>query len=74
MDGQLDMKGFFAQVDQMGEIFITGGSGSINVNGEIGHFFQIKKGLCQGDPVSTLLLNIVAVILMVVMNRAKEKQ
>jgi len=30
--------------------FISGGSVAINVNDEIGSFFQTKKGLRQGDP------------------------
>ena len=30
--------------------FISGGSVAINVNDEIGSFFQTRKGLRQGDP------------------------
>jgi hypothetical protein len=43
--------------------FVSGGSVSINVNDEIGHCFQTKKGLRQGDPLSPLLFNILAEML-----------
>jgi hypothetical protein len=43
------------------------------VNDEIGHFFQTRKGLRQGDPLSPILFNIVADMLSVLINRAKEK-
>jgi hypothetical protein len=44
---------------------------AINVNNDIGHFFQTKKGLRQGDPMSPLLFNIVGDMLSILINRAK---
>ena len=40
--------------------FISGGSVAINVNDEVGPYFQTKKGLRQGDPLSPILFNLVA--------------
>ena len=40
--------------------FISGDSVAINVNDEIGPFFQTKNGLRQGDLLSPILFNIVA--------------
>jgi hypothetical protein len=39
---------------------VTGGSVGIKVNDEIGPYFQTKRGLKQGDPMSPILFNIVA--------------
>ena len=39
--------------------FILGGSAAINVNGEVGPYFQTIKGLRQGDP-PPILFNMVA--------------
>jgi hypothetical protein len=39
------MKGFSPKWIKWVETFILGGSVAINVNDEIGHFFQTKKGL-----------------------------
>jgi hypothetical protein len=33
----------------------------ILLNGEIGPFFQTRKGFHKGDPLSAILLNIVAI-------------
>ena len=44
---------------------------AINVNDEIGPYFQTKKGLRQGDPLSPILFNIVADMLTLLINRAK---
>jgi hypothetical protein len=49
---------------------MSGGSVAINVNDEIGHYFQIKKGLRQRDPLSPLLFNIVADMLAIIIKRA----
>ena len=51
--------------------FISGGRVVINVNGEVGSFFQRKKGLQQGDPLSSILFNIVADMLALFINRKK---
>jgi len=44
---------------------------SINVNNDVGPFFQTRKGLRQGDPLSPLLFNIVENMLAILLNRAK---
>lgn len=44
----------------------------IKVNDDIGHYFQTKKGLRQGDPMSPILFNIVADMLAVLIQRAKD--
>ena len=44
----------------------------IRVNDDIGHNFQTLKGLRQGDPLSPILFNVVADMLAILLNRAKE--
>lgn len=67
----LRMKGFSAKWITWIKTFISGGSVAVNVNGEIGHYFQTKKGLRQGDPLSPILFNIVADMLTILIKRAK---
>jgi hypothetical protein len=42
------------------------------VNDDIGHYFQTHKGLRQGDPLSPILFNLVADLLVILIARAKE--
>jgi hypothetical protein len=42
------------QMDFLDTYFHYRGSVAVNVNDDIGHFFQTKKGLRQGDPLSSL--------------------
>ena len=56
----LRLKGFSSKWIEWIKSFISGGSVAINVNDEIGPYFQTKKGLRQGDPLSPILFNIVA--------------
>ena len=51
--------------------FISNGSVAININDEEGPYFQTKKGLRQGDPLSPVLFNIVADMLTLFIKRAK---
>jgi uncharacterized membrane protein affecting hemolysin expression len=50
---------------------MCGGSVGINVNSDRGRFFQTKKGLRQGDPLSPVLINVVADMLAVLVTRAQ---
>jgi hypothetical protein len=51
---------------------VMGGSVRIKVNDEVGHYFQTKRDLRQGDPISLILFNIVADMLAILIKRAKE--
>jgi hypothetical protein len=42
------------------------------VNDEMGHNFQTKKGIRQGDPLSPILFNMIADMLVVLIERSKE--
>ena len=66
------MKGFSPKWCNWIESFVTWGSVGIKVNDDIGHYFQTKKGLCQGDPISPILFNIIADMLVLLIKRAKD--
>ena len=68
----LRMKGFSPKWCRWVQNFVSGGSVGIKVNDDIGHYFQTKKGLRQGDPMSPILFNIVADMMAVLINRAKQ--
>jgi hypothetical protein len=53
--------------------FVSKGIVGIKVNGEACRYFQTKKGLRQGDPLSLLLFNLVADMLATLIARAKEE-
>ena len=65
------MKGFSPKWCRWVENFISGGSVSIKVNDDTGHYFQTKKGGRQGDPLSPVLFNIVVDMLALLIKRAK---
>ena len=50
---------------------LTSGSVAININDEVGPFFQTRKCLRQGDPLSLILFNLVANMLSIFINRGK---
>jgi hypothetical protein len=67
----LRMKGFSPKWCRWVEGMVMGGSVGIKVNDEICPFFQTKRGLRQGDPMSPILVNIVADMLALLIRRAK---
>ena len=52
--------------------FIQGGNVNIKVNDQLGKYFQTRKGLRQGDPLSPILFNIVVDMLAILIARAKD--
>jgi hypothetical protein len=71
MQQTLRMKGFSPKWCRWVESMVTGGTVGIKVNDEVGPYFQTKRGLRQGDPMSPILFNIVADMLALLINRAK---
>ncbi|WVZ96120.1 hypothetical protein U9M48_041796 [Paspalum notatum var. saurae] len=69
----LRMKGFSTTWCNWIKSFVQGGNVTINVNGQNGSYFQTRKGLRQGDPLSPILFNIVADMLAIIINRAKSE-
>jgi len=66
------MKGFPEKLCSWIESFVKKGSVGIKVNDAIGKYFQTRKGLRQGDPLSPLLFNLVADMLAIMIARAKQ--
>jgi len=67
----LRLKGFSPKWISWVQAFISGGSVAININDEVGHYFQTKKCLRQGDPLSPIVFNIVADMLAILIKRAQ---
>ena len=53
---------------------MSGGSVAVKVNDNVGHYFQTRKGVRQGDPLSPILFNIVVDMLAIFISRAKESE
>jgi len=68
----LRMKGFSQKWCSWVKQFTQGGNVNIKVNDQLGSYFQMKKGLRQGDPMSPILFNIVVDMLAILIARAKE--
>jgi hypothetical protein len=67
----LRMKGFSPKWISWVESSVSGGSVAVNVNEDVKSYFQTRKGLRQGDPLSLILFNIVFDMLLILINRAK---
>jgi len=68
----LRMKGFSQKWCEWVQKFTQGGNVNIKVNDQLGFYFQTRKGLRQGDPMSHVLFNIVADMLAILIARVKE--
>jgi hypothetical protein len=66
------MKGFDPRWCAWIRDFTEGGSVGVKVNDDIGHYFQTRKGLRQGDPLSPILFNLVGDMLAIMIARAHE--
>lgn len=66
------MKGFDAAWKKQVVSYVQAGSIGIQVNDDIGHYFQTQKGLRERDPMSPILFNVVVDMLAVLIGRAKE--
>jgi hypothetical protein len=71
----LRMKGFDPQWCEWIKKIVQGGSvgRGVRVNDDIGHNFQTRNGLRQVDPLSSILFNIVANVLAILISRAKNE-
>ena len=67
----LRMKGFSPKWCRWIETMVTEGSVGIEVNDDVGPYFQTNHRLQQGDPMSPILFNIVADMLSILINTAK---
>ena len=68
-----DCKGFHPVWCDWVRTFVQGGNLGIKVNDQLGSYFQTRKGLRQGDPLSPILFNVVVDMLAIILSRAKEE-
>ena len=68
----LRMKGFSSRWCDWIEKIVSKGKVNVKINDELGHYFQTRKGVRQGDPLSPFLFNLVADMLATLIARAKE--
>jgi hypothetical protein len=66
------MKGFSQRWCEWIRLFTQGGNVNIKVNDQLGPYFQTKKGLRQGDPISPILFNIVVDMLVILIAKARD--
>jgi hypothetical protein len=67
----LRMKSFSPEWRALINNFVSGGNVAIRVNDDMGRYFQKRKGLRQGNPLSPMLFNIMADMLTILIERAK---
>ena len=65
------MKGFSPTWCEWISKVISRGSVAVKVNDNIDHYFQTRKGVWQGDPLSPILFNIVVDMVAILISRAK---
>ena len=70
----LRMKGFSPVWCEWISKVMSRGSIAVKVNDNLGHYFQTRKGVRQGDPLSPILFNIVVDMLAILISRAKEAE
>ena len=70
----LRMKGFSPVWCEWISKVMSRGSVAVKVNDNLGHYFQTRKGVRQGDPLSPILFNIVVDMLAIFISRAKESE
>jgi len=66
------MKGFSPTWCEWISNVMSRGSVAVKVNDNICHYFQTRKGVRQGDPLSPIMFNIVVDMLAILISRAKE--
>jgi hypothetical protein len=66
------MQGFSPRWASWIQQVMSKGSVGIKVNDKVGHYFQTKKDVRQGDPLSPILFNIVVDVLAILIARAKD--
>ncbi|WVZ57553.1 LOW QUALITY PROTEIN: hypothetical protein U9M48_007925 [Paspalum notatum var. saurae] len=67
----LRMKGFNSTWCTWVQTCVQGGNIGIKINDQLGSYFQMRKCLRQGDPLSPVLFNIVVDMLAIIVSRAK---
>jgi hypothetical protein len=68
------MKGFSSTWCDWISKVISRGSVAVKVNDNICHYFQTRKEVRQGDPLSPIMFNIVVDMLAILISRAKETE
>jgi hypothetical protein len=69
----LHIKGFSPTWFRWITSFVEGRHVGIKINDQVGHNFETKMGVRQGDPLSPILFNIVNDMLEIMINRAQNE-